>query len=129
MLTILDGMEREKIVEVIDFLTDDRYRAITVADVKKRFNLTNDEYEMIFELAMPAIRQNNSMRFYKQLSRKMTKEVEGILSFIFRFQNEDKKLLDKVITRLSSLSTMAEEAYRKRMLGEEDEEEEREMVG
>ena len=56
-MTILPLDECRKINEIVDYIV--MHRATTVAKVKEKFGLTNEEYDMISELMMPAIRYQN----------------------------------------------------------------------
>lgn len=46
-----------KINEVIDYIID--HYNTPIGEIKKRFGLSNEEYDMISELMMPAMRQYN----------------------------------------------------------------------
>ena len=90
-MTILSGDERDKIVQVIEFLARHKSR-YSVADIKKKFNLTSEEYEMCMDLAMPSIRFSNSARFYIQAFRHLSWQIEVYLLGLKRMDEEpDKK--------------------------------------
>ena len=40
-------------------------KGMNVAAIKRKYNLTGDEYEMIFDLTMPKIRHKNGNDFWK----------------------------------------------------------------
>ena len=90
-MTILTGDERDKIVQVIEFLARHKSR-YSVADIKKKFNLTSEEYEMCMDLAMPSIRFSNSARFYIQAFRHLSWQIEVYLLGLKRIdEGPDKK--------------------------------------
>lgn len=90
-MTILTGDERDKIVQVIEFLARHKSR-YSVADIKKKFNLTSEEYEMCMDLAMPSIRFSNSARFYIQAFRHLSWQIEVYLLGLKRIdEGSDKK--------------------------------------
>lgn len=90
-MTILSGDERDKIVQVIEFLARHKSR-YSVADIKKKFNLTSEEYEMCMDLAMPSIRFSNSARFYIQAFRHLSWQIEVYLLGLKRIdEGSDKK--------------------------------------
>lgn len=53
-MTVLNYEERQKVNQVVEYIVT--HYQVTVADVKEKFNLTNEEYDMISDLMMPAIR-------------------------------------------------------------------------
>lgn len=90
-MTILTGDERDKIVQVIEFLARHKSR-YSVADIKKKFKLTSEEYEMCMDLAMPSIRFSNSARFYIQAFRHLSWQIEVYLLGLKRIdEGSDKK--------------------------------------
>lgn len=89
-MTILSGDERDKIVQVIEFLARHKSR-YSVADIKKKFNLTSEEYEMCMDLAMPSIRFSNSARFYIQAFRHLSWQIEVYLLGLKRIDEESDK--------------------------------------
>lgn len=86
-MRVLSGVERDKIVEVMEFIT--KNQNIPVSDIKSRFKLSNEEYEMCMDLAMPAIRYHAGLSFYKQSFRKVSLSVQSVLNYIY---NNPKKL-------------------------------------
>ena len=59
-MTILEKEDIKKINEVIDYIAV--AQSATVGYIKRKFNLTKEEYDMISDLMMPAIRQRNNYR-------------------------------------------------------------------
>lgn len=62
-MIVLPGDQLDKMVDVIECILSPK--GMNVAAIKKKFNLTSEEYEMIFDLAMPRIRHNNGNEFWK----------------------------------------------------------------
>ena len=75
-MTIIPADEREKINEAVEFMIT--RHSTSVAAVKKRFGLTSEEYDMISDLMMPALRQYNEVVHMKSqigdLMRKLKEE-------------------------------------------------------
>ena len=121
-MTILSGIEQDKIIEVSDYLANLTDYNVTVADIKEKFGLTNEEYNMIYDLTMPAIRRGNGERFYKFNYRNIEKEIDQLIRYIT--MNPKKKsteeLFDYTKERLMEISFKAEEIFRKHELGIDD---------
>ena len=62
-MTILSPDEITVLTSVIDFILN--HGMVSVADIKRRFNLTNEEYEMAMDLSMPFIRSRNGNRYWQ----------------------------------------------------------------
>lgn len=62
-MTVLSRDEIDSIVEIIDFINV--HSAVSVKDIKRRFGLTSEEYEMIMDLTMPFIRSSSGSRFWQ----------------------------------------------------------------
>lgn len=77
---ILNRDECEKINEVIEYMI--HHPKVKVATIKRRFELTGPEYDMISDLMMPAMRQYaeiENLRFkIKQLIGKLKGEPESV---------------------------------------------------
>ena len=77
-MTVLTGDERDRVVQIIEYITKYKTSA-TVGDIKKKFNLTKEEYDMCMDLAMPSIRHSNTARFFIQAFRHLTWQIEVYL--------------------------------------------------
>lgn len=121
-ITILSGIEQDKIVEVSDYLANLTDYNVTVADIKKKFGLTNEEYNMIYDLTMPAIRRGNGERFYRFCFRNLEKEIDQIIHYISMNPNEKsmEELFDFTKERLIEISCKAEDIFKKHELGLDD---------
>lgn len=51
-------------VKVMDYIL--KHPNVTVADIRERFSISSDEYNMIFDLCMPVIRNKNAKMFWRQ---------------------------------------------------------------
>ena len=63
-MTILSEEQIAKMVEVSDFLLKHPSN-ITVADIRKKFKLSRDEYNMIYDLTMPLFRKQSSTSYWR----------------------------------------------------------------
>lgn len=63
-MTVLNLDECQKINTVVDYIV--AHPAMTVEKVKRTFNLSKDEYDMISELMMPAVRWKAIARDFGQ---------------------------------------------------------------
>lgn len=125
-MTILSGVDQDKIIEVSDYLANLADYNVTVADIKKKFGLTNEEYNMIYDLTMPAIRRSNGEKFYKFCFRNIEKEIDQVIRYVSLNPKEqtNEELFDYIKRRLADISLRAEETYRKHELGLDDSAEE-----
>lgn len=121
-MTILKGVEIDRIVEVSDYIANLADYNVTVADIKEQFKLTNEEYDMIYDLTMPAIRRGNGERFYKFSYRNLEKEIDQIIRYISNNPNKQsmEELFGYTKDRLIEISLKAEETFRKHELGLDD---------
>jgi hypothetical protein len=63
-MTVLNLDECRKINTIVDYIV--AHPAATVERVKSQFKLSNDEYDMISELMMPAVRWRAAARDFSQ---------------------------------------------------------------
>ena len=72
-MTIIPQDQIDRMVEVMDVIL--KYPYMTVGDIKRRFNLSSEEYEMIYDLVMPLVREANVKKYwavkYKYIERKL----------------------------------------------------------
>jgi len=121
-MTILSGVDQDKIIEVSDYLANLTDYNVTVADIKEKFGLTNEEYNMIYDLTMPAIRRGNGERFYKFSYRNLEKEIDQVIQYISVNPNKKsvEELFDFTKERLIEISCKAEDIFKKHELGIDD---------
>lgn len=62
-MTVLNRDECKKVNEIVDYILV--HKGISVADVKEKFGLSKEEYEMISELMMPPLRWYNRAKYYE----------------------------------------------------------------
>lgn len=112
-MTVLTGDERDRVVQIIEYITKYKTSA-TVGDIKKKFNLTKEEYDMCMDLAMPSIRHSNTSRFFIQAFRHITWQIETYLLKLKRMDaGKEKKpdlpeLYDKTVKRMKEIWEEAE---------------------
>ena len=75
-MTVLSRDEIDSIVDVIDFII--AHGSVSVKDIKCRFGLTSEEYEMIMDLSMPFIRSNSGQRFWNVAYLTLRAKVERL---------------------------------------------------
>lgn len=89
-MTVLTGDERDRVVQIIEYITKYKTSA-TVGDIKKKFNLTKEEYDMCMDLAMPSIRHSNTSRFFIQAFRHLTWQIDSYLLKLKEMDENPKK--------------------------------------
>ena len=62
-MIILPSDQIERMNLVTEYIL--KHPTVSVYDIRRKFSLTKDEYEMIFELCMPYIRGGNSSSYWK----------------------------------------------------------------
>ena len=63
-MVILPEEQIEKMTKVSDFLLKHPSN-ITVADIRRKFKLSRDEYNMIYDLTMPLFRKQSSTSYWR----------------------------------------------------------------
>lgn len=63
-MVILSEEQIEKMTKVSDFLLKHPSN-ITVADIRRKFKLSRDEYNMIYDLTMPLFRKQSSTSYWR----------------------------------------------------------------
>ena len=81
-MTVLNLDECRKINTVVDYILD--YPAKTVRNVKDLFGLSGEEYDMISELMMPAMRRREAAR----------KADQEIMKLKYTMQLKDNKIAE-----------------------------------
>ena len=61
-LIVLPQYDIDVINEVQDYILG--HPGVSVGDIKMKYNLTEAEYQMIFDLCMPSIRKRNTERYW-----------------------------------------------------------------
>ena len=92
-VTILSKDEIDLIVSVADFIL--KYPNRSVAEIKQRFRLTSEEYDMIFELCMPRIRAGSAAAYWRTKHHMLAARVKRVID-----QAEPSKLKDNILGAL-----------------------------
>lgn len=68
-------------IELMTLVMDDilRYQGVTVESIKKKYALTDEEYNMIFDLCMPNIRVHSWESTMKQADGTLKKEIRKVI--------------------------------------------------
>lgn len=66
----------KRINDIVDYILV--HTQITVADVKEKFNLSKEEYDLISELMMPAMRWYNRATYYEHGIRRLLNTYKNI---------------------------------------------------
>lgn len=107
MTDIIAHMNAEDLSKLIDYIVKHDTGNMTVGDIKEELGLTNDEFNELYTLAMPAIREYNECRFwciaYQQLEAGLICAVNGKLAI------DDKIVLIKDILKCKSLRKLKKE--------------------
>lgn len=64
-MVVLNVDDIKSITDVIEYIVERNDDKISVKEVKKKFGLSSEEYEMCMDLAMPVIRKDNELRYVK----------------------------------------------------------------
>ena len=76
-LTILPADEIDYIVTVSDFIL--KFPNLSVGDIKKKFRLTSEEYEMIFDLCMPRVRSGSAAAYWRTKYHMLVASLKRVL--------------------------------------------------
>lgn len=96
-MIVLPQDQIDKMKEIMDYLF--KYQALTtVGEVKKRYNLTNEEYEMIYDLCMPLIRENGVKKYWAVKYKSFVEELKRLIKqrkhlSDIQFYNEFRKIV------------------------------------
>ena len=68
-------------ITVMTMVMDDilKRHNMSVQEIKNKYHLTDDEYNMIFDLCMPNIRENSWEAFWKQAYGSLRKEIRNVI--------------------------------------------------
>lgn len=76
-ITILSADEVDRIVQVEDFIM--KFPSMSVREIKKKFHLSSEEYDMIFELCMPRIRSGSAAMYWRTKYHMLTAKLKRVL--------------------------------------------------
>ena len=61
-MTVLPKDQIDKMAQVMDDIL--KYPNLSIGELRKRYNLTVEEFDMIYDLCMPLIRETNVKRYW-----------------------------------------------------------------
>lgn len=96
----LAHMEAEDISKLIDYIVKHDTGKKTVGDIKAELGLTNEEYNELYTLAMPAIRGYNEGRFWCVAYSQLEVGIENAISGKKSLEKKVQKILD-ILSRKS----------------------------
>lgn len=77
-MIVLPQDQIDKMKEIMDYLF--KYQALTtVGEVKKRFGLTSEEYDMIYDLCMPLIRESGVKKYWAIKYQSFVQELKRLI--------------------------------------------------
>lgn len=77
-MTILNKADCEKINQVVDYII--QHPKLSVAQIKRKFHLSSEEYDMISDLMMPAMRYSSRVTHLENGIRKLIRTYENQVS-------------------------------------------------
>ena len=91
-MTVLRLDECRRVNEIVDFIVT--HHGVSVAKVKEMYNLTAEEYDMISELMMPAIRYYNK-------AKRLESGIRGLMHKLIDYETDFEK--DELIQKAKKL--------------------------
>ncbi len=76
-MTVLSNEQVAEMTQVMDEIL--KNHNTSVDEIKNKYSLTDDEYNMIFDLCMPNIRSNTWEAFWKQAYGSLRKEIRKVI--------------------------------------------------
>lgn len=83
-MTVLNRDECKRVNEIVDYILV--HTNISVTDVKEKFGLSKEEYEMISELMMPPLRWYNRAKYYES----------GIKRLLSQYKEQDRQIEEQL---------------------------------
>lgn len=121
-MVILPQDQIDSMVKIMDYMF--KYPRVSVYDVKQRFSLDDYEYEMIFDLTMPLIREANIKKYWYTKYRGLVRKIEEFE----RDSDLSDKDFKKEVIKLINEKSYAED-YMEKAVGYNDDEELEEEIG
>ena len=96
-MIVLPQDQIDRMKEIMDYLL--KYQTgITVGEVKRKYNLTSEEYEMIYDLCMPLIRESGVKKYWAIKYQSFIRELKVLIKSRknlteIQFYNELRKLV------------------------------------
>ena len=105
--------EVDRICEVTTFIAQ-HSNDWSVRSIKRRFDLTDSEYETLMELTMPIIRESNYKKAWKSLYLKLLREMARAVTAPSEMPPEHRRVMDwseDPVLRLERVTRMVRAAY------------------
>ena len=77
-MTIIPRWQIDEMVPVMDTIL--KYPTKTIGEIRKEFNLTSEEFDMIYELCMPLVRENNVKKYWAVKYKHVSKKIKNLLA-------------------------------------------------
>ena len=114
-MTVLEQDEVKQLCEVMNYIL--KTTNTTVEKVKKKFNLEDDEYNMIMDISMPFLREANSKKYWYAKHHSLIRKISDLGS-MKKLSNE--KFREIVMAIINDKST--NEPYMRDSVGDDVEE-------
>lgn len=100
-------------IELMTLVMDDilRYQGVTVESIKKKYALTDEEYNMIFDLCMPNIRSNAWESTMKQADGTLKKEIRKVIRMKTITDSEKIRIIKGICAYPNQPKKALEEEY------------------
>lgn len=102
-MTVLDQEEIDHIVIIQDYIMKHENQK-SVADIRKKYHLTREEYDMIFDLCMPKFRNNLADKYRAMFFSLKSKVETGLLMANKNRQKEALDYIDNAVDRYRGLT-------------------------
>ena len=77
-MIVLPQDQIDKMKEIMDYIL--RYESLTsVASIKERFHLTSEEYDMLYDLCMPLIRETGVKKYWALKYKSFVLELKRLI--------------------------------------------------
>lgn len=86
-MIIIPQAQIDDMTEVMDYIL--AHPSFTVLDIKNHFNLTNDEYNMVYDFCMPSVRKGNKVAYWKNKYASVMNFLKEQIRYVF--ETKDKK--------------------------------------
>ena len=86
-MIVLPQAQIDEMTEVMDYIL--AHPSDTVIAIKNHFGLTNDEYNMVYDLCMPSVRKGNKVAYWKNKYASVMNFLKEQIRYVF--ETKDKK--------------------------------------
>ena len=105
-MTVLTQEEIDRITIIQDYIMRHENQK-SVADIREKFHLTREEYDMIFDLCMPKFRNNLADKYRAMFFSLKSKVETGLLMANKNRQKEALDYIDNAVDRYRGLTMKA----------------------